>query len=78
MENTNTTPTISKLEHFDHIDVRMKKAKAIVRLMAYAANEGSIDHGEELIWAQQVVNELIEGAMKSVAVLADQELGDEA
>ncbi len=72
MENTNTAS--SKIELFDNIDIRLKKAKAIVRLMAYAANEGSIDHGEEMIWAQQVVDSLIADAMKSVALLADQDL----
>lgn len=77
MENTNTAPT-DKLEHFDKIDASLKKAKAIVRLIAYAANEGSLDHGEEIIWAQQVVDSLIADAMKSVAVLAEQKLEDEA
>lgn len=76
MENTNTAS--SKIELFDKIDVRLKKAKAIVFLMSYAANEGSMDCGEELIWAQQVANGLIDDAMKSVAVLAEQKLEDEA
>lgn len=76
MENTNTAS--SKIELFDKIDVRLKKAKAIVFLMSYAANEGSMDCGEELIWAQRVANGLIDDAMKSVAVLAEQKLEDEA
>lgn len=77
METTNTV-TINKLEQFDKIDVSLKKAKAIVRLMVYAANEGSIDHGEEMIWAQQVVDFLIADAMKSVALLANQDQDNEA
>lgn len=77
MEATNTVIT-NKVEQFDKIDVSLKKAKAIVRLMAYAANEGTISHGEELIWAQQVVDYLIADAMKSVAALAEQKLEDEA
>lgn len=76
METTNTAP--SKLELFDKIDVRLKKAKAITCLMAYAANEGSLDHGEELIWAQQVANGLIDEAFKFAAVLADQSMDGEA
>jgi hypothetical protein len=69
METTNTSP--SKIELFDKIDVRLKKAKAITCLMAYAANEGSLDHGEELIWAQQVANGLIDEALSAASQLAD-------
>lgn len=72
MDTTNESP--SKLGLFDNIDQSLKKAKAISRLMAYAANEGSLDHGDELIWAHQVVGNLIDDAMKSVAILANQQL----
>ena len=80
MENpaTTTEQTRSKIDLFDNIDMRLKKAKAIVFLMSYAANEGSMNCGEELIWAQQVANGLIDDAMKSVAVLADQKPENEA
>lgn len=77
MGNANTTPA-DKLEQFNNIDESLEKARAIVRLMAYAANEGSFDHREERIWAQQVVDSLIEKAMESVALLADKNPEGEA
>lgn len=69
MNNTNESP--SKLGLFDDIDQSLKKAKAISRLMAYAANEGTLDLGDELLWAHQVVDSLIKDAMTSVEILAD-------
>lgn len=61
----------NKLHLFDNISQDLNKAKAITCLMAYAVAEGSLDHGEEIIWAQQVVGGLIDDAMKSAEILAD-------
>lgn len=69
MENPNEVP--NKLHLFDDINTSLKQAKAIACLMAYAAKEGSLDFGEDLIWAHQVVDTLIDDAMKSVAILTD-------
>lgn len=78
MENTNTVAvTTDKLEHFDRIDVALKKAKAITCLMAYAVAEGSLSFGEEVIWAQQVVGGLIYDAMESAEILADRNSGSD-
>lgn len=72
--NTNTTSAadINKLRLFDNISQDLNKAKAITCLMAYAVAEGSLDHSEEIIWAHQVVGGLIDNAMKSAEILADQ------
>jgi len=80
MENTNTTNVerSNKLGHFDRISESLNKAKAITTLMAYAVAEGSFSFGEEVIWAQQVVSALIDDAMESAEILADQKRGNEA
>jgi len=79
MENTNTTSAagINKIRHFDRISESLNKAKAITTLMAYAVAEGSFSFGEEVIWAQQVVSGLIDDAMESAEILADQKRGNE-
>lgn len=61
---------MNKQRLFDNISQDLNKAKAIACLMAYAVAEGSSDHGEEVIWAQQVVGELIDDALKSAEILA--------
>lgn len=61
---------MSKPNLFDNISQDLNKAKAITRLMAYAVAEGSSDHSEEIIWAQQVVGKLIDDALKSAEILA--------
>lgn len=68
MENTAQTPNKTGL--FTKIDVPLKQARAVVRLMAYAANEGSIDHSDEMMWAQQVVSGLIDSALIAAEQLA--------
>lgn len=67
MDNTVRTPN----DLFANIDVPLKKAKAITFLMAYAAKEGSFQCGEELAWAQQIVDELIDNALTAAEQLAE-------
>jgi hypothetical protein len=70
--NTASAAGINKLHLFDNISQDLNKAKAIARLMAYAVAEGLTDHGEEIIWAHQVVDSLIDEAFESAEILADQ------
>ena len=79
MKNTtsNATPatmarrTPDQLGLKNAISVKLNKAKAITNLMANAVKGSDFEPGDEVLWAQQVIDDLISDAMRDVEQLTE-------